>query len=980
MGTRQDAPGNKKITLPVNERYFVLPQPAYTSAGVYDHNNNLIRTLWSYQYMPAGANALYWDGRDDAGNAVTLNGHTVKILSSNVTYQWEGALIGNSGNPMTGANMIHANKAARDVCFIGDEVYWALEYHETWPAQWVTSLAHPENGKTWFEPLRQTNQNTAHCVTDGNYVYWGGFDPYSSPVFSFVWATVAATKQRAVFANGVSATMAWGSTYASTIAGKTLDNSYISGMAVQKTNNCLLVARKVQNEVQVLHKTTGALLQTVTIANAGRMAVDSNDNVWIISNTTLQYYTVGSDGALTLTRSIDTGVTLSGVDVSPDNTTIAVCDMDTQVLKGFSTTTGALLWTLGTAGGYLTDATVTNTKFYWKDAAGARLAFVKYTPDGGFYVGDGANWRYLQFDSSRNYVRSISWIPSIYNVCVDPNNPRRLFCGFLEFDIDYTKPAAQGWTLKKNWGAPFTTSLYDSGGIRANMVTFPQNGRTYGLLRGTGAAAVNYYVVEMVEGATMRIPAAATITPLTSYLQPDGSLVKATVTASTTTLTQYPLTGFDAGNNPVWSATGTVLTTSANPNFNFNSVAILPDKVVGFDISARAIYDSSDYHVIAFPKGGNAPLWKTARGTNRDYAGPYPDEGWFDNGNNVNTGLNGGGGFMTYMNNHLIWNYHGEFWKQSQANMYQHIDAATGLMIGSFGALRPDNVTNQESPYGVDGNALTGSIVYANGNYYLYHNGESYGTHRWKLQGMDTVTVQTLPLTSIPSPVQPATDLLAGLPRYGSLPDGQGGWNRSPAQDFKTVAANTEYCYIRGGYYSFNPFESPDISIYYAEVNGSAFVSRTLGNNTGAQQWTLQGEVYFSTTYVNTSTTTFGTGGWYMEVLDSAGKIICRVYRTSTVTSNNVMLFNDKTIYTDGSDAAMTVLNYHYQPFHIYADQQGMLHFGYSNLPEQGTINMVDSGAAWNDPATFRIYCFANSLTRNYERLVAIRRLYFQKS
>src|SRR4051812_22764858 len=60
---------------------FKLDAPALTSAGVYDANGTLLRTLWSGKSYSAGTYAIEWDGKDDAGNSVNPGGKVFKVLS-----------------------------------------------------------------------------------------------------------------------------------------------------------------------------------------------------------------------------------------------------------------------------------------------------------------------------------------------------------------------------------------------------------------------------------------------------------------------------------------------------------------------------------------------------------------------------------------------------------------------------------------------------------------------------------------------------------------------------------------------------------------------------------------------------------------------------------------------------------------------------------------------------------------------------------
>jgi outer membrane biosynthesis protein TonB len=71
---------------------FTLAQSATTSAGVFDSNGGLVRTLWSMVPYPAGTFTQQWDGKDDFGNALVSpqTNYQARVLSHNVSYTWEG--------------------------------------------------------------------------------------------------------------------------------------------------------------------------------------------------------------------------------------------------------------------------------------------------------------------------------------------------------------------------------------------------------------------------------------------------------------------------------------------------------------------------------------------------------------------------------------------------------------------------------------------------------------------------------------------------------------------------------------------------------------------------------------------------------------------------------------------------------------------------------------------------------------------------
>src|SRR5262245_36774585 len=51
-----------------------LPTSATTSAGVFDQDGRLVRTLWRGESQPAGHLVLDWDGKDDDGKPVPPGG------------------------------------------------------------------------------------------------------------------------------------------------------------------------------------------------------------------------------------------------------------------------------------------------------------------------------------------------------------------------------------------------------------------------------------------------------------------------------------------------------------------------------------------------------------------------------------------------------------------------------------------------------------------------------------------------------------------------------------------------------------------------------------------------------------------------------------------------------------------------------------------------------------------------------------------
>ena len=80
-----------------------LEGAALTSAGIYDSDDHLVRSLWQMEQTPAGKLERTWDGLDDRGNRAAAGTYSYKVVVNNSTYANVGA-IGNSGLPSSAAN------------------------------------------------------------------------------------------------------------------------------------------------------------------------------------------------------------------------------------------------------------------------------------------------------------------------------------------------------------------------------------------------------------------------------------------------------------------------------------------------------------------------------------------------------------------------------------------------------------------------------------------------------------------------------------------------------------------------------------------------------------------------------------------------------------------------------------------------------------------------------------------------------------
>jgi hypothetical protein len=88
----------------------------------------------------------------------------------------------------------------------------------------------------------------------------------------------------------------------------------------------------------------------------------------------------------------------------------------------------------------------------------------------------------------------------------------------------------------------------------------------------------------------------------------------------------------------------------------------------------------------------------------------------------------------------IVYGYHGEGWRQGQANQWLHYQD-DGLFIGQFGTPTYAWRNKVEARAGSAGNAFAPALVTVGGKLYLWHNDESVhaGVHRWRIDDVESV-------------------------------------------------------------------------------------------------------------------------------------------------------------------------------------------------------------------------------------------------
>lgn len=749
---------------------YTLTETATTSAGVYE-DGVLKRTLWSNQVKAKGTHTVTWDGLDDEGQKLGAGNYMITVLSNNVSYEWEGAKIGNTSKHLTGAQRYHGLSGFFKFLVVDNAIFWTNGYNEQRTAANRSSIDAPQV----TTPVLDKGAIVKYICADDRYVYWSAHDVFADT--SFVFVTNLSDNEEYAYPQAKPYKATHARTYVSALNVLKGETSYITGLA--RSGPFLYVARQLENTIDVLDLTDGGtVIRTIRSISAPReLTSDDQGRLWLISgDTTVSRYMVNAaNGDLD-----PNGVSLSGLEepltlgLSPDGQEIAVCDGGTrQQVRFFNPENGVAGDSFGQLGGYKNGPAVANDKFYFSDSKTKKFDADIYTPqynhaalsyqaDGSFWVLDMGNNRMMHYSVDRNFLEQIQYTPDWLMMSVDKNNPSRLFVDFLEYEIDYSKAdVAQSWTLKNNWGFDITDEYNNPFGKIREPVTL-SNGRTYFLLRKDR----KFEVTELTT-AGVRITDVI-LDELDWVWLDDGSLIyiAGAGVGQAARWSKYALQGFDANNDPKYGA-GQLLAERIRKDVKeplyrgtgwLTMGFIGDDKIVSFNGRRESEGYKDAYHLGLLDIHTGEWVFKTSKATGESYKGDFPLDGRFDTGNGV---LNAGGKALVF-DDHIIWGYYGEFWKGGfQTNQYAHY-WKNGLLIHVFGTNWTKNPNGLEvnenggavfTPFKeMAGNALTPYVLRSPtevNTAYLYHPDESWhgGIHRWKITRLESVQEHKISIT-----------------------------------------------------------------------------------------------------------------------------------------------------------------------------------------------------------------------------------------
>ncbi len=733
---------------------FTLDGPCKTSAGVYTTNGTLVRTLWSkIRYYAAGTYTTNWNGLDDNGNPVASGTYQIKLLEHNTEYVWDGA-IGNTSTAISGPTVHHGFYPIHAMAISGTNAFYSSGYDEGHYAFRSFVTTSPQQVVANWGPGgvvgNPQDASWNYCAADSNWVYFAAPatlypESTSSNYLGCITAFSVTNNAPVSFSMGINIT---NGTYNPVFSGVYVGTQPgLSGLSVQQNGNLLAVsvAWRANSHVYLLNKSSGSVITSIKVPSPRNLDFSQDGSLWLISGKNVICYTnINSTPAAALT--IPNFSEPLAVAVSPTNSNlILVADGGgSQQVKAFNKS-GTLLWTYGQAGGYpVNGVAVTTNKFWFNDDGAGDETFIAFAPDGTFWIGYGQNNRSLHFSISNscNYLEQIMYLPASYIMSVDQNNPSRVFNQFLEFNVDYTKPLAQGWTLVNNWrGNVPASNIAPSSQEGIYEVTTFTNGHTYALVNNYGIQFSPSELCELTANQQLRITGIYPLydSPARGWISfgPDGS-ARSTIIGSADWY-ESTLSGFDANDNPVWNPETLIASApegSSDPvprccSFGNVRTAISTNNIlISFDQSLN-----NGYHLGGIRVGSTNWLWEASPAGNLNGAGNYE----------ISNGVTYAGNTLQVVDRHIIYGYHGEFFRgQGQAGQHMHF-LDDGLFVGQFGEASPGHSAYEGAFPAFAGNGHCPNLVKtATGDYYLWDNDESaHGPQRWHLVNARNIREQS---------------------------------------------------------------------------------------------------------------------------------------------------------------------------------------------------------------------------------------------
>lgn len=739
---------------------FALPRSASTSAGIFDAQGRLVRTLWSGDRLPAGTHRRAIDVALGEGQHVLLLHHDVRAV-------WEG-VVGNSSAAFTGVQVHRAFQFVSGLALDGQTLYLATGFNEGQRGVQALDVRNPQRA---LRPFDDIDPFVGHAMvtSDGQRVVTANTGGLSRS--SFVLAYDTATGRRRPWPEGRSICLSWhvggavchaGQDYRGVIDAHETADDVPTGVALQRGGPLLAVARARRGEVTLFDKDSGrrigALRAALQEGRKNQIAFAPNGDLWVLTR----------NGALRLSTSATSETVLARVNGLAAPLAIAVHPVDddavwiadgaaSQQLKRFDRT-GRPVAHIGRAGGAFDgDPRVSDDRLCFLFTGTREQSALAVAADGSLWVADTCNNRLLHLNSDGRVRARVAYLPASYAAAADAHDATRVFANFMEFEVDASRPLAPGaWTLARNWLPSLPAELRDGDtgnwaypGFRS-VVT--RGARTLALVSSGGREAI----VELPPQGPARIvrrlakPAPGATRKV---LYENGDLGWALVGAERQHVLRQRFRGFDAQGQARWDEQPERIASvpklpgsphergafsgTDGPRFPLTSSG----RVVFFDPSVTG---NEGFHLGAAAVGGEDWLWMASPSAPLDGRGSFQTREADRKLRAADRGIQYGGNVVMAHDRHIVYGFHGEFYtdhlngKVGQANQFMHFHDS-GLFIQQFGV--PSTRATLDAEAGLSGNAFSPTLVRDGKNLYLHHNDESShgGVHRWRIDGWDDI-------------------------------------------------------------------------------------------------------------------------------------------------------------------------------------------------------------------------------------------------
>lgn len=770
------------------EGSYTLSADSITSAGIFDENDVLIRTLWSNIEKSAGTHSLGWDGLDNEGLDPGAGVYHAKVLAwpDTLVPTWDGVACNTSDN-QTGSDkhmgyVFYQGMAVVPGGASAGRIFWAHGYVEGLQSFSYSSQSGYQS-RTPFSHL-DYKRSWRHVCVDADHMYASnnghGLTEETEQSFIVRFSVGSPEDYSAGFSSGTDISPGDnGYRWDGAIDLGDLYPNGPSGIAVQQSGSYLFVAFENTDTISVFNKTTGSLVSSFAVSAPTRLAVDDNDHLWVISGGDTAYRYTSFSGTPT------PAATISGLDdalaIAGDlNGIIAIIEGGTTQQVTAYNLSGVSQWVIGQAGGYINDPTAADDKFDF----GSGQPFVGFSPNGNIWIGDTGCDRIQIFDTAtQSHQDTIQWLHTTYVSTVDLNDPTRVFARWLEFEIDYTEAIADCWTFTANWrpSAPATmqSAPATAGGLATVLTLTDGDTRTFAVVHDT-AYALDYQkrIIEMtssgVRDTGLHLPAPSRRCQWFA----DGSIIRVAYSEyADWRIYRSTFSGFDVSNNPTFSAESLYASAPkgandpaylghlAGPGMRYGWMSDGRIVSLNGDINSSRKYrlgavaaGGSDWQFRALPIG----RWTYGPPGDRQITGPFNSD---DGGPAWDDAAAGGQEGTTYAGNRvigiqsdslLVAGYHGEFWRAGQANQW-FLYHESGLFVAQFGKVNYPYEITLALPERT-GNGFSGAMCRANGSLYLWHNDEwpHSGLHRWSFPDDDQLLVDVVELGEPNAPLAPS--------------------------------------------------------------------------------------------------------------------------------------------------------------------------------------------------------------------------------